>query len=219
MAPLFRLLDFYVLLPKKYVIHCPKQIIFVYNDIPMQKHPKNYVKFAKFFLGIFACLLVRLIPFRVPNIEPIMATTMPFGRAYGALTGFSFAALSIFLYDLLTGTVGMQTFFTVGAYGAIGIWSASYFKNKTTGAWSYVKFAIMATLFYDALTGLTVGPIFFHQSLLASILGQIPFTMLHLVGNIAFAFILSPTLYNFLIKKKKRETRLELINILNPKII
>lgn len=182
----------------------------------MNANKKNYFKF---FLGLLFCLLARLIPLRAPNVEPILATMMPMSRAYGALIGFSFAVLSILLYDVATGTLGVQTFFTTGAYGILGLWAARYFKkNKSTNAWSYVRFAIMGTLFYDAFTGLTVGPLFFNQSFLGSLVGQIPFTLLHLLGNIAFAFILSPAIYNLLIKKKKKE-KLEIINIFNPKTI
>jgi hypothetical protein len=132
----------------------------------------------------------------------------------------------------VTGTLGTQTFFTVGAYGILGLWSASYFSAKggsasggKGSAGDYVRFAILGTLFFDAFTGLTVGPIFFHQSFIQSLIGQIPFTALHLMGNIIFALILSPAIYENLIKTclpagRKRETFLRSpINILNPKII
>lgn len=180
---------------------------------------KNYFKFSpKFFIALFLCLVVRLIPFRAPNVEPILATMMPFSKAYGALVGFSFAVLSILLYDVATGTAGVQTFFTVGAYGILGLWSASYFKKDEGNVGNYVRFAILGTLFFDAFTGLTVGPIFFHQSFIQSLIGQIPFTMLHLMGNIMLALILSPAIYENLIKKKKENSLLS-INILNPKTI
>jgi len=39
--------------------------------------------------------------------------------------------------------------------------------------------------------------------------GQIPFTALHLIGNVTFAIILSPGIYNFLIKKKEKRIPLE----------
>jgi hypothetical protein len=143
---------------------------------------------------------------------------MPFSRAFGALTGFSFAVLSILLYDLATGTLGMQTFFTAGAYGILGWWAASYFKGREANAWSYVRFAILGTLFFDALTGLTIGPIFFHQSFLGALAGQIPFTALHLLGNIAFAFILSPAIYGILSREKKKD-RPAIISISYPKTI
>ena len=181
----------------------------------MTADKKNYFKIALIFV---LCLLARLIPFRAPNIEPILAATMPFSKTSGAFVASTFAVLSILLYDVLTGTLGLQTFFTVLAYGIIGLWSASYFKKKEAKALNYARFAIMATLFFDAFTGLTVGPIFFHQSFLGSLIGQIPFTAFHLVGNVAFAIILSPAIYHFMIKKKEKE-KLPIISILNPKII
>jgi uncharacterized membrane protein YuzA (DUF378 family) len=143
---------------------------------------------------------------------------MPFSRAYGALIGFSFAVLSILLYDLITHTLGVQTLFTVFAYGTLGVWAAYYFKKNKEQKWGYVRFAIMGTLFFDAVTGLTVGPIFFHQSFTTSLVGQIPFTALHLIGNVAFALILSPAIYNFLVRKKKKQT-VSIISTFNPKTI
>jgi hypothetical protein len=192
----------------------------------MNTSNKNYFKFAALLV---LCLLVRLIPFRAPNVEPILATTMPFSRAYGALTGFSFAALSILIFDIATKTLGVQTIFTALAYGLVGLWAASYFREKNGDTLDYVRFAIVGTLFFDALTGLSVGPIFFHQSFLASLAGQIPFTALHLLGNVAFAFILSPAIYSLLIKKKEpafakasageEKESASIIRIFNPKII
>ena len=181
----------------------------------MDAGKKNYFKFS---LGLVLCLLMRLIPLRAPNIEPILAMTMPFSKAYGAFVGFSFAVLSILLYDVLTSTLGVQTFFTVLAYGIIGLWAGYYFKKREANAWNYVRFAVIGTLSFDALTGLTVGPIFFHQSFLGSLTGQIPFTVLHLLGNVLFAFILSPAIYNLLVKKGENKS-LAHINILHPKTI
>ncbi|KKR70722.1 MAG: hypothetical protein UU13_C0002G0067 [Candidatus Nomurabacteria bacterium GW2011_GWB1_40_7] len=181
----------------------------------MNTNKKNYLKIVTVFI---LCLLARLIPFRAPNIEPILAATMPASRAYGAFAGFSFAVLSILLYDIATGTLGAQTFFTAGAYGAIGLWSANYFKKHESTPFNYVRFAIMGTLFFDAVTGLTVGPMFLHQPFMNALVGQIPFTALHLFGNIIFALILSPAIYNFMIRKRKKET-VQIINPLNPKII
>ncbi|MDR3519651.1 MAG: hypothetical protein P4L63_02065 [Candidatus Pacebacteria bacterium] len=182
---------------------------------------KSYFKFV---ISLVLCLLVRLIPFRAPNIEPIMATTMPMGRVYGAMGGFSFAVLSILLFDLVTHTLGLQTFFTAGAYGIIGLCSALYFAKDKGNRWGYVRFAIFGTLFFDAVTGLMVGPMMFHQPFMNALIGQIPFTALHLIGNVAFAIVLSPAVYNFLVRKKislpSREKEPELIiNTFNPKTI
>jgi len=181
----------------------------------MEKNEKNYWKVS---LVLVLCLLARLVPFRVPNVEPILAATMPLSRSFGALLGSTFAVLSVLFYDVLTGTLGLQTFFTVGAFGLLGWWSAIYFKKNRGERWGYVRFAIFGTLFFDAVTGLTVGPIFFGQSFLGSLMGQIPFTALHLLGNIIFAMLLSPALYNFYIRKRKKSVETQ-ASFLNPKII
>jgi uncharacterized membrane protein YuzA (DUF378 family) len=182
----------------------------------MEASKKNYFRF---FIGLVACLFFRLIPFRAPNVEPIMATVMPIGRVFGALAGSTFAVLSILLYDVVTHTLGVQTFFTVIAYGIVGFWSVHYFKKSKADKWGYVRFAIMGTLFFDAMTGLTVGPLIFHQSFMGALLGQIPFTALHLVGNVVLAYMLSPAIYHFMIRKKIKKENTQLIKNFNPKTI
>src|ERR1035437_10198132 len=169
----------------------------------MEIFKKNWLKYI---LGFIACLLVRLIPFRAPNIEPILTTQMPFSRAYGGIAGFAFVFFSIIIFDMMTFCLRMWTIVTAVAYGLLGLWCVAYFKNKKGTAMDYAKFAIIGTLAYDAVTGLTVGPLLFHQTFYTALVGQIPFTILHLIGNTAFALLLSPLIYNFAIKKKKTET-------------
>ena len=165
----------------------------------METYKKNWLKFI---IGFIVCLLFRFIPFRPPNIEPILAAQMPFARVYGSIAGFSFAFFSIVVYDFFTSGLGMWTLITAVAYGLLGLWAVAYFKNKKNNSLDYVKFAIMSTIVFDAGAGLSVGPLFFHQSFSVALAGQIPFTLLHLVGNSAFAFLLSPLIYNFILKKK-----------------
>ncbi|MCX6757525.1 MAG: ECF transporter S component [Candidatus Nomurabacteria bacterium] len=194
----------------------------------MQNYTKNYFKYV---LGFIFCFLLRLIPFRPPNIEPLLATQMPFAKTYGKLAGFMFGFLSIILYDIITAKVGIWTLITATVYGILGLFATMYFKNKKNKAWNYAKFAIFATIFYDAITGLTIGPLFFHQSFTASLAGQIPFTILHLTGNICFAVVFSPLIYKYIIENQKLPARNRLseamaggevpniIKILNPKQI
>lgn len=186
----------------------------------MNAQKKNYFGFSlKFSLVLFLCLLTRLIPLRAPNVEPILAATMPISKTSGAVAGLFFAIISILLYDVITHTLGVQTFFTVFAYAVVGWWAGYYFKSRASNSMNYVRFAIMGTLVFDALTGLTVGPIFFHQSFFQSLVGQIPFTAFHLLGNIIFAYTLSPAIYHFMIKKKNKKEIVSPIITLNPKII
>lgn len=168
----------------------------------METYNRNWFKYI---VGFIVCLLIRLIPFRPPNIEPILATQMPFAKAYGKISGFLFASLSIMLYDILTGKIGMWTFITALSYGLLGLWAGYYLKNKNNNSFNYVKFAIMGTLAFDIVTGLSIGPLFFHQPFMEALTGQIPFTAMHLLGNTIFALVLSPAIYSFVIENKKLE--------------
>ena len=170
----------------------------------MQTHNKNWLSFT---VGFIVCLFIRLLPFRPPNIEPILATQMPFSKVYGAYAGFLFAFLSIVAYDLITSTLGQWTFITASTYGVLGIISSLYFKKFKASRLNFAIFAVFGTLFFDAVTGLSIGPLFFGQSLHSAVVGQIPFTSWHLLGNVSFALTLSPALYRLIASNKKTETR------------
>lgn len=156
-------------------------------------------------LGLLVAILIRLVPVRPPNIEPILATQMPFSKAYGALAGFLFGFFSIVLYDLMTHMLGIWSLLTASTYGVLGLMSAFYFKKFKAHALSYAGFAVIGTLFFDAVTGLSIGPLFFHQTFMSALVGQIPFTVMHLVGNVSFALLLSPAIYHYVIENKKLE--------------
>lgn len=181
----------------------------------MESYKKNWFKYI---IGFVLCMLIRLIPSRPPNIEPILATQMPFSKAYGPIPGFLFAFLSIVLFDIITMKIGLWTLLTALTYGVLGIWAVSFFKNKEESRLNYVYFAIIGTLFFDIITGVLAGPILFGQNFIQATLGQIPFTLNHLAGNMAFAFFLSPLIYKYVIENKKFETS-QLINLFNPKRI
>jgi uncharacterized membrane protein len=148
---------------------------------------KDKLKIFTIFVG---CLLFRLLPLRAPNVEPIMASIMPLGRKYGAFIGFLFGFLGIFIYDSLT-HFGSWTW-TVGiAYGVIGAISSIYFNKFKSSAFNFAVFAFFATIVFDFVTGVLFAPMF-GQTILNAFMLQIPFTALHLAGNIGFALTLSP---------------------------
>ena len=156
---------------------------------------------SKYIIAFISVLLFRLLPFRAPNIEPIMAVIMPLGKIYGGAMSFIFGALSIVIYDSVTSGIGIWTLITALAYGLVGCGTFIFFK-KRTGWKNYALYAVVATIFYDVITGLTIGPLFFHQPFMTSLVGQIPFTMLHLLGNVSFAIVLSPAIEKWLVKEK-----------------
>lgn len=171
----------------------------------------------KYITGWLVVFVIRLIPipFRPPNIEPVLATTMPFAKQFGAWGAFLFGFLSIALFDLATMKVGMWTLITALAYGLLGAGAYFFFKNRESSAKNYVLYAIPATLFYDAVTGLSVGPLFFGQSFMEALVGQIPFTLWHLAGNIVFAALLSPLIYTLIVKNPRLVFSLSLKRMLS----
>ena len=145
---------------------------------------------------------------RAPNVEPIMATLMPIGKNYDKVFVFIFGFSSIVLFDLITSGLGIWTLVTALAYGSVGLGATYFFKNRS-GWKSYALYAVIATIIYDAVTGLSIGPLFFHQTFMVSLVGQIPFTALHLLGNVSFAIVLSPVIENWLIKEEAKSVFLE----------
>jgi hypothetical protein len=169
---------------------------------------KRKPSLSKFAIGWIACFLFRLIPFRPPNLEPLMATIMPFSKRYGWAMSFAFGFFSIALFDLAEGRVGAWTWITGASYGAVGIGAYIFFKRRKSSAGNYLKYSTVATVLYDAATGLTVGPLFFGQSFTLALVGQIPFTIFHLLGNTAFALAFSPVLYKWVADGKEKEARI-----------
>lgn len=129
-----------------------------------------------------------------------MAVIMPLGKIYGGLISFILSALSIVVYDSITSGLGIWTLITALVYGAVGYGAQFYFKNRS-GWKSYASYAIISTIIYDVLTGLTIGPLFFGQSFMISLVGQIPFTLLHLLGNVSFAILISPVIEMWMVKE------------------
>lgn len=159
----------------------------------------------KVVLGWVAVFLIRLVPFRPPNVEPMLATVMPFAKAYGVFTSFLFGFLGIGLYDLATGKVGQWTFITGAAYGTLGVCAHYFFRRRAASVKNFLGFGIVGTIAYDAVTGLSVGPLFFDQPFMEALVGQIPFTLLHLGGTIGFSLILSPLLYRWVVMNRRFE--------------
>ncbi len=162
---------------------------------------------GQYAVGFSICLLIRLIPFRPPNIEPILATQMPFAKAFGYIPSFLFAIISILVYDGLTSGIGIWTVVTAAAYGLLGLWAVYFFKKRKATAANFALCALVGTILYDALTGLTIGPIFFHQPFMAALIGQIPFTLLHLIGNCTLAVLVSPLIYRYIAVNPYFETQ------------
>ena len=164
--------------------------------------PKN-LSFVKISIAFIVCIAVRLLPppFRAPNVEPLMATVMPFSKHSGALVGFVFAALSMVVFDIVSGHLGLWTLGTALTYGLVGAGAPAFFKYFS-GVRGYVSYAVVATLAFDLVTGVIMGPVLFGQSFAVALAGQIPFTFMHLAGNMAFALTISPLIETWILSAK-----------------
>lgn len=159
----------------------------------------------KFIIGWATVFAFRLIPFRIPNVEPMLATVMPFSKRFGPIGSFLFGFLGIALYDAITSGWGIWTLVTALAYGSLGLGAHFFFKNRNASVKNFLKFGIVGTIAYDAVTGLTIGPIFMNQPFMLALVGQIPFTLLHLAGTIVFSVFLSPAIYKWVIQSETLE--------------
>lgn len=151
----------------------------------------------KFLLGWATCFVFRLLPHRIPNVEPILATVMPFSERMGVWAGMVFAGASIVFYDILLGMVGLWTWVTAAAYMLVSAIGTLFLRRNKGGVLGYMAFAVIGTLVYDGITGLAIGPLFYGQPFMEALVGQIPFTINHVLGNLVFAAVLSPILYRW----------------------
>jgi uncharacterized membrane protein len=159
----------------------------------------------KYLIGLIVVILLRLVP-HPPNVEPIMATMMPFAKRWGWLAGMTFTFLAMISFDLMTNTLGIWSLFTIGTYMALGVVAGIYFKHRSNSFAHYVGFAIVGTIIYDAITGIVGSSLFFGMPVYQAFIGQIHFTMYHLAGNIVLAAVVSPALYKWVLKNPKLET-------------
>ncbi len=167
----------------------------------MNKSPKHI---CKYLIGLATVIILRLIP-HPPAFQPILGTLMPYSKKWGKFSGLIFGALSILSYDLITGTLGKWSLLTIGAYALIGYLSGLYFQKRKSSIKNYIIFAIVGTLIYDVITGFGVGMLVFGQGFNQTLVGQVPFTLNHLLGNIIISSILSPLIYKWIISNPQLE--------------
>lgn len=172
--------------------------------------PSVSLKVAITWTGVF---LFRLIPFGPPNFEPMLASIMPFSKRLSVVGSFLFGFLGILLFDAITSGWGSWTWVTAFCYGGLGVASFLYFKNREATTGHFLGFGVAGTLLYDAITML-IGPVFEGQSLMLALVGQIPFTALHLGGVVFFALFLSPALYRWVVKNESLE-----LSFLAPRLV
>lgn len=152
--------------------------------------------------SIGGCLAIRLFPVHIPSIEPLMVFYLPLQKRCGVLSSFIFAASSIILFDAITCRIGLWTITGMLAYGSLGLIIRRLFKIK-----SFLFQSIIGTLWFDLVTGVCTGPLLFNQPFFDALIGQIPFTLLHLIGNGILTIVISPLIDHSIVTHVCNQTR------------
>ena len=156
------------------------------------------MKHLKFIASLILILVVRMLPLPA-NFEPITATIMPYSRRMAVGVSMLLAVLSIFLYDLISGSFGVWSAFTAGSYALLCLFFAWILKNKANNPMVYVLWGCVGTVLYDVVTALVISSGIYGQGVVEVLIMQVPFTINHLLSTIVTGFILSPLIDKWLV--------------------
>jgi len=106
---------------------------------------------------------------------------------------FAFAAMVFF--DIITMKLGPWTLVTSVTYAALALFFAFCFKRlKKVHFRHFIGLSAVGVILFDIITGPIMSTLMFNQPLWFSIIGQIPFTLFHLVSAVSYTFFLVPVL-------------------------
>jgi uncharacterized membrane protein len=160
----------------------------------MEKQNKDKSNRVRLILSILIANGIRLLRI-IPNNDPIMSMALPYSRRSSALTSFVFPLITMVSFDFVTNLLGSWTAVTAITYGLIGLVFHYYLKDKDkVGMKRYLGCGIFGVLTFDFITGVLATPIMFGMTFQAAFLGQIPFTLMHLVTTCAFIIVVTPLL-------------------------
>ncbi len=131
--------------------------------------------------GLLAVLSMLLFPF--------------FRGRYAFLAGAAGYSLVDTIPALLgvSGTVGLWTVTGAATWGVVGFLFA---REKPNGSpLQFAKLGVGGTLLFDAVTGVILSPLLWGMPWQEALVGQIPFTIKHLLGIGAISIIFAPLLF------------------------
>lgn len=160
----------------------------------MEKQSAPKSNRLKLLLSLLIANGIRLLRI-IPNNDPIMSMALPFARRSSALTSFAFPFLTMASFDFVTNLLGPWTLVTSITYGLIGLMVHYFLKEQQkVGIQDYLALGVMGVLLFDFVTGVLATPILFGGTFADSLIGQIPFTLMHLISTTAFILVVTPIL-------------------------
>ena len=152
------------------------------------------MKLIKYVLSILFCNAYRLLRI-IPNNDPIMGVMLPFSRQDRWWQGALFALVTMISFDFITMKVGMWTAVTACTYAGLGLLFLLVYKRVgKVKLKHYLGSGVVGVLIFDFVTGVLFGPVMFGMSFVQAFIGQIPFTVMHLLTVSGFILILTPLL-------------------------
>jgi hypothetical protein len=151
-------------------------------------------KELKYLAGLVFCNVYRILRI-FPNNDPVMGCALPFARQGKWWHALLFPMIAMISFDFITMRVGIWTWGTALAYGLVGLLAYKYFKGKEkVGLKTYAGASIAGVLIFDFLTGPIMSSFAFGIPFYAAFIGQIPFTVAHLISATSFTLALAPVL-------------------------
>ncbi|MFH1133724.1 MAG: hypothetical protein V1735_04480 [Nanoarchaeota archaeon] len=156
---------------------------------------KEYLILGTFVIG---SALLRVPMQALPSVEPISFFAFLAGWLFGWRKGAATGALALGASNFLVmGGQGPWTIFQAAGFAAIG--AAGGLMRKRASLFEVVPMMVIATVFYEVCVNLG-SAIFMPFALPVLFLTAIPFTLIHVGSNLAFAFAL-PKAKKFVDKK------------------
>ena len=153
---------------------------------------KLKVGIVKFLIGILLSNIIRFARF-IPNNDPIMAIMLPYAKSDKKYKAVLFPFITMVSFDLITGMLGVWTIVTALTYAGLGLlFTQFFFKEKKISIFKYLKGGIIGVLIFDLITGVLAMPFMFGMSFEIALIGQIPFTLMHLLTVGIFIVVITP---------------------------
>ena len=179
---------------------------------------KLKVGIVKFLIGILLSNIIRFARF-IPNNDPIMAIMLPYAKSDKKYKAVLFPFITMVSFDLITGMLGVWTIVTALTYAGLGLlFTQFFFKEKKISIFKYLKGGIIGVLIFDFVTGVIAMPFMFGMSFELALIGQIPFTLMHLLTVGIFIIVITPLYDKHIIKNISLED-LAVFNKLKQKFV
>ena len=127
----------------------------------------------------------------IPSAEPITFFAILSGWLFGKRKGFLVGAGALYASNFLVfGGQGVWSLFQALGFGVIGFLGG--FLGKKARLWNVVLITILGTILFEVI--INIGSIFmFPFALFSLFLTALPFGIIHLISNSAFALLLPKT--------------------------